>query len=262
MLIFSPLLSSSSIQSLKAVHGANLECEVLIEQLCCYLSYLNLMERCYVREAGEEENRPEAKQQVEEDAIEAEEEARLDAQAEEDEARPDGQAEEEARSDEEARTDARTEAVEPDAERHEDDACTEASILAPGPPFALLRGIKGSTSATYSVVYQYTDALWQNWRDHMLHEDKRAPAACGRRDGHNTESAEERTATALVLLDSCLSGTHISPFEMKNSLPEVQRILRGQDAAHPSTPAQPEQAAATVAMQQQHPLQTAIIDTI
>ncbi|KAI8567956.1 hypothetical protein RHMOL_Rhmol02G0161400 [Rhododendron molle] len=44
--------------------------------------------------------------------------------------------------------------------------------LVPGSPLALLRGSRGSTSVTYSVVYQYTDALWQNWRDHMLHEDK------------------------------------------------------------------------------------------
>ncbi|KAI8522863.1 hypothetical protein RHMOL_Rhmol13G0030000 [Rhododendron molle] len=94
----------------------------------------------------------------------------------------------------------------------------------------------------------------------MLHEDKRVPVtpgipweshhdylpwfrrvshlkvARGRGDGHNTESAEERTAAALVLLDKCLSGTHISPFEMKNTLREVQRILRGQDAAHLTTP--------------------------
>ncbi|KAF7143368.1 hypothetical protein RHSIM_Rhsim05G0112400 [Rhododendron simsii] len=266
--------------------------------------------------------RHEAEQQVEENAIEAEEEARPDAQAEEvheevrpdaqaeeDEARPHGQAEEEARPDaqpeEEARTDAHTEAVEPGAERHEDDAHIEASVvvfdpyrerrqvvadialytgciccmivvepylpdrvlrqfglvqLVPGPPLAPLRGTRGSTSATYSVVYEYTDGLWQNWLDHMLHEDKRVPVtlgipweshqdylpwfkrvshlkvARGRRDGHNIESAEERTATALVLIDSCLSGTHISPFDMKNTLREVQRILRGQDAAHPSTP--------------------------
>ncbi|KAF7130145.1 hypothetical protein RHSIM_Rhsim10G0076500 [Rhododendron simsii] len=94
----------------------------------------------------------------------------------------------------------------------------------------------------------------------MLHDDKRVPitpgipweshqdylpwfrrvshlkVARGRRDGHNTESAEERTAADLVLLDSCMSGTHVSPFDMKNTLREVQRILRGQDAAHPSTP--------------------------
>ncbi|KAG5545103.1 hypothetical protein RHGRI_017538 [Rhododendron griersonianum] len=79
-----------------------------------------------VREVGEEENMPEADQQVEEDAIEAEEEARPDAQAEEDEARPDRQAEEEGRLDahtkEKARTDAHTQAVEQEAERHEDDA--------------------------------------------------------------------------------------------------------------------------------------------
>ncbi|KAI8522864.1 hypothetical protein RHMOL_Rhmol13G0030100 [Rhododendron molle] len=31
--------------------------------------------------------------------------------------------------------------------------------LVPGPPLAPLRGTRGSTSATYSVVYQYTDAL-------------------------------------------------------------------------------------------------------
>ncbi|XP_058216531.1 protein MAINTENANCE OF MERISTEMS-like [Rhododendron vialii] len=123
--------------------------------------------------------------------------------------------------------------------------------LVPGPPLAPLRGTRGSTSATYSVVYQYTNGLWQNWRDHMLHEDKRVPVtpgipweshqdylpwfrrvshlkvARGRRDGHNIESAEERIAAALVLLDSCLSGTHISPFDMKNTLREVQRILRG-----------------------------------
>ncbi|KAF7140221.1 hypothetical protein RHSIM_Rhsim06G0111000 [Rhododendron simsii] len=225
----------------------------------------------------EEENRPQAEQQVEEDAIEAKEEARPDAQAEEvqeeampdaqkekDEARPDGQAEEEARLDaqpeEDAKTDAHTEAVEPGPERHEDDAHIEASVLVPGPPLAPLQGTRGSTSATYSMVYEYTDGLWQNWRDHMLHEDKRVPVtlgipweshqdylpwfrrvshlkvARGRRDGHNTEIAEERTAAALVLLDSCLSGTHISPFDMKNTLCEVQRILRGQDAAHPSTP--------------------------
>ncbi|KAG5521642.1 hypothetical protein RHGRI_034014 [Rhododendron griersonianum] len=89
-----------------------------------------------VREAGEEENRLEAEQQVEEDAIEAEEEARPDAQAEEDEARPDGQAEEEGRLDahteEEARTDAHTQAVEQEAERHEDDAHTEASVVRRG----------------------------------------------------------------------------------------------------------------------------------
>ncbi|KAF7138502.1 hypothetical protein RHSIM_Rhsim07G0168900 [Rhododendron simsii] len=99
-----------------------------------------------VREVWEEENRPEAERQVEEDAIEAEEEARPDvhaeevqeearpdAQAEDDEARPDGQVEEEARPDaqpdEEARTDAHTEAVEPGAERHEDDAHIEASVV-------------------------------------------------------------------------------------------------------------------------------------
>ncbi|KAG5535793.1 hypothetical protein RHGRI_023533 [Rhododendron griersonianum] len=132
--------------------------------------------------------------------------------------------------------------------------------LVPGPPLAPLRGTRGSTSATYSVVYQYTDALWQNWHDHMLHEDKRVPVtpgipweshqdylpwfrrvshlkvARGRGDGHNSESAEERTTAALVLLDNCLSGTHIAPYEMKNTLREVQRILRGQNAAHPSTP--------------------------
>ncbi|KAI8538450.1 hypothetical protein RHMOL_Rhmol09G0104700 [Rhododendron molle] len=115
-------------------------------------------------------------------------------------------------------------------------------------------------SATYSVVYQYIDALWQNWRHHMLHDDERVPVTPGipweshqdylpwfRRishlkvardhgDGHNTESAEGRTTAALVLLDNCLSGTHISPFEMKNTLCEVQTILRGEDATHPSTP--------------------------
>ncbi|KAI8559850.1 hypothetical protein RHMOL_Rhmol04G0207300 [Rhododendron molle] len=136
----------------------------------------------------------------------------------------------------------------------------QASQLVPGPPLAPLQGTRGSTSATYSVVYQYTDALWQNWCDHMLHEDKRVPVtpgipweshqdylpwfrrvshlkvAHGRGDGHNTESAEERTAKALVVVDKCLSGTHISPFEMKNTLREVQSILRGQDAAHLSTP--------------------------
>ncbi|KAG5562466.1 hypothetical protein RHGRI_005259 [Rhododendron griersonianum] len=89
-----------------------------------------------VREAGEEENRPEAEQQVEEHAIEAEEEARPDAQAVEAEARPDGQAEEEPRPDaqteEEARTDAHTEAVEPKAARHEDDAHTEALVVRKG----------------------------------------------------------------------------------------------------------------------------------
>ncbi|XP_058180216.1 protein MAIN-LIKE 1-like [Rhododendron vialii] len=89
-----------------------------------------------VIEAREEENRPEVEQQVKEDAIKAEEEARPDAQAEEDEARPDGQAEEEAGPDaqmeEEARTDAHIEAVEPEAERHEDDAHTEASIVRRG----------------------------------------------------------------------------------------------------------------------------------
>ncbi|KAG5557551.1 hypothetical protein RHGRI_007704 [Rhododendron griersonianum] len=38
----------------------------------------------------------------------------------------------------------------------------------PGPPLAPLRGSKGST-----------DALWQNWRDHLLHEDKRVPVRPG-----------------------------------------------------------------------------------
>ncbi|KAF7153088.1 hypothetical protein RHSIM_Rhsim01G0119600 [Rhododendron simsii] len=132
--------------------------------------------------------------------------------------------------------------------------------LVPRPPLAPLRGTRGSMSATYSVIYQYTDALRQNWRDHMLHEDKRVlitpgipweshqdylswfrrvshlKVARGRGGGHNTKSADERIATTLVLLDNCLSGTHISPFDMKNTLREVQRILRGQDAAHPSTP--------------------------
>ncbi|XP_058216891.1 uncharacterized protein LOC131327775 [Rhododendron vialii] len=61
-----------------------------------------------VREAGEEENRPEVEQQ-------AEEEARPDAQMEE-----------------EARTDGHIEAVEPEAERHEDDAHTEASVIRRG----------------------------------------------------------------------------------------------------------------------------------
>ncbi|KAI8534822.1 hypothetical protein RHMOL_Rhmol10G0126500 [Rhododendron molle] len=42
----------------------------------------------------------------------------------------------------------------------------------PGPPLAPLRGSRGSIAATYSVVYQYTDALWQNWRDHLLHEEE------------------------------------------------------------------------------------------
>ncbi|KAG5565581.1 hypothetical protein RHGRI_001482 [Rhododendron griersonianum] len=51
--------------------------------------------------------------------------------------------------------------------------------LVPGPLLAPLRGTRGSTSATYSVVYQYTDALWQNWRDHTLHEDKRVPVRPG-----------------------------------------------------------------------------------
>ncbi|KAI8572219.1 hypothetical protein RHMOL_Rhmol01G0181200 [Rhododendron molle] len=49
----------------------------------------------------------------------------------------------------------------------------------PGPPLAQLRGSRGSTAATYSVVYQYTDALWQNWRDDFLHEVKRVPVRSG-----------------------------------------------------------------------------------
>ncbi|XP_058211529.1 uncharacterized protein LOC131323699 [Rhododendron vialii] len=66
-----------------------------------------LRQKKVVREADEEENRPEAEQQVEEDAIEAEEEARPDAQTEE-----------------EARTNAHTEAVEPEADAHTDGGST------------------------------------------------------------------------------------------------------------------------------------------
>ncbi|KAG5548698.1 hypothetical protein RHGRI_014149 [Rhododendron griersonianum] len=133
----------------------------------------------------------------------------------------------------------------------------------PGPPLAPLRGSRGSTAATYSVVYQYTDALWQNWRDHLLHKDKRVPVRGGvpweshhdylpwfttvshlrvspnRGEGQFILSVEERNAAALALLDGFLGGRTIStaPCDMWNTILQVWRILSGAEAGDPTTPA-------------------------
>ncbi|KAG5528431.1 hypothetical protein RHGRI_029193 [Rhododendron griersonianum] len=132
-----------------------------------------------------------------------------------------------------------------------------------GPPLAPLRGSKGSTAVTYSVVYQYTDALWQNWRDHLLHEDKRVLVRFGvpweshheylpwfrtvsylrvspnHGEGQFILSVEERNAAALALLDGFLGGGTIStaPCDMWNTILQVWRILSGAEAGDLTTPA-------------------------
>ncbi|KAG5516579.1 hypothetical protein RHGRI_037333 [Rhododendron griersonianum] len=143
------------------------------------------------------------------------------------------------------------------------EAVRPCAVCSWGPPLAPLRGSRGSTAATYNVVYQYTDALWQNWRDHLLHEDKRVPVRAGvpweshhdylpwfttvshlrvspnRREGQFILSVEERNAAALALLDGFLGGRTIStaPCDMWNTILQVWRILSGAEAGDPTTPA-------------------------
>ncbi|KAI8573113.1 hypothetical protein RHMOL_Rhmol01G0253200 [Rhododendron molle] len=135
----------------------------------------------------------------------------------------------------------------------------------PGPPLAPLRGSRGSTAATYSVVYQYTDALWQNWRDHLLHEDKRVPVRAGvpweshndyllwfrtvshlrvspnRGDGQFIQSAKEQNAAALAVLDTFLGGRTISTAacDMWTTILQVYKTLSGVEGGHPTTPTNP-----------------------
>ncbi|KAG5528943.1 hypothetical protein RHGRI_029562 [Rhododendron griersonianum] len=98
----------------------------------------------------------------------------------------------------------------------------------PGPPLALLRGSRGSTAATYSVVYQYTEALW------TVSHVRVAP---NRGEGQFIEIVEERNAATLALLDTFLGGRTVSraPVDMRNTILEVRRILRGAEVGDPTT---------------------------
>ncbi|KAF7143626.1 hypothetical protein RHSIM_Rhsim05G0087700 [Rhododendron simsii] len=134
--------------------------------------------------------------------------------------------------------------------------------LVPGPPLVPLRGSRGANSHSYSVVYAYTDGQWENWRDHVMNADKRVAIQHGVPwESHPdylpwfltvshfrvsprpvevpyTESAEERNVAALAILDSVLGGTRAmtstSPYELRQALVEVQRTLRGPEAAEAS----------------------------
>ncbi|KAI8551551.1 hypothetical protein RHMOL_Rhmol06G0195600 [Rhododendron molle] len=143
--------------------------------------------------------------------------------------------------------------------------------LVPGPPLVPLRGSRGGNSHSYTVVYAYTDGQWENWRDHVINADKRVPIQLGvpweshpdylpwfSKVSHlrvspcpvavpYTESAEERNAAALAILDSVLGGTRATtstcPYELRQALVEVQRTLRGPEAVEASR-AGPSSAAA------------------
>ncbi|KAI8573120.1 hypothetical protein RHMOL_Rhmol01G0253800 [Rhododendron molle] len=141
----------------------------------------------------------------------------------------------------------------------------QATQFIPGPLSAPLRGSRGSTAATYSVVYQYTDALWQNWRDHLLHEDKRVPVRAGvpweshndylpwfrtvshlrvspnRGDRQFIQIVEERNAAALAVLDTFLGGRTISTAacDMWTTILQVYKTLNGMEGGHPTTPTNP-----------------------
>ncbi|KAG5549659.1 hypothetical protein RHGRI_014833 [Rhododendron griersonianum] len=134
--------------------------------------------------------------------------------------------------------------------------------LDPGPPLVPLRGSRGANSHSYNVVYAYTDGQWENWRDHVMNAEKRVRIQPGVPwDSHPdylpwfltvshfrvsprpvevsyTESAEERNATAMAILDSVLGGTRATtstcPYELRQALVEVQRTLRGPEAAEVS----------------------------
>ncbi|KAI8538183.1 hypothetical protein RHMOL_Rhmol09G0082500 [Rhododendron molle] len=136
------------------------------------------------------------------------------------------------------------------------------SQLVPGPPLVPLRGSRGNNSHSYSVVYVYTDGQWENWRDHVMTVEKRVSIQFGvpweshldylpwfPKVSHlrvsprpvevpYTESAKERNAAALAILDSALGGTRDTnstcPYELQQALVEVRRTLRGPEVAEAS----------------------------
>ncbi|KAG5554363.1 hypothetical protein RHGRI_012028 [Rhododendron griersonianum] len=134
--------------------------------------------------------------------------------------------------------------------------------LVPGPPLVPLRGSIGVNSHSYSVVYAYTFGQWENWRDHVMNVEKRVPihprvpweshpdylpwfltvshfrVSPRPVEVPYTESAEERNAAALAILDSVLGGTRATTstclYELRQALVEVRRTLRGPEAPEAS----------------------------
>ncbi|KAF7133279.1 hypothetical protein RHSIM_Rhsim09G0078700 [Rhododendron simsii] len=100
--------------------------------------------------------------------------------------------------------------------------------LVPGPPLVPLQGSRGVNShSSYSVVYAYTDGQWENWRDHVMNAKKRVTIQPG-------VPWESHPDYLPCVLGGTRATTSTCPYELRQALVEVQRTLRGLEAAEGS----------------------------
>ncbi|KAH7841568.1 hypothetical protein Vadar_031641 [Vaccinium darrowii] len=124
--------------------------------------------------------------------------------------------------------------------------------LVPGPPIGPKRGSKrGSVSAEYIVVYTWTDALWENWKYHVVPDDKRVVVKQGvpwesapnyldwfrtvshvrvaphRGVGQQGGGLAQRHEAALDLVQRALACATTSSNDHHRTLVQLEKILRG-----------------------------------